>query len=346
MIIKELSFLNLRKIKTFNEKFLPDTNIIIGPNGFGKTSILEAVFFLSTGKSFRKKYTRAIIKKNEKELKIQAKIFNKKEKTIKLIYSEKKKQFFKNNQIIKTTTRLLQETQIVCVSPEEVDIIEEYKKEKQQYFDKIIFKINSKHIKNMKQYNKVLLYRNTLLENNRPTNPWDKQIIQLGEKIWETRKNFFNTFLNIFNKTKQNLKTKQKHTISYKAKTPKTTKDYLSELKKKTKTNRTEIGPHTDTIELKINNEHIKEHGSQGEKKILKYILKLTEAEIIKVKTKETPIILLDDFFSKLDNENIMKIFLYFHRKFQVIITTTNANDQTLKNIQKNNKKIKILTYK
>ena len=116
MIIKKISFLNLRKIKTFNETFSDDTNIIIGPNGFGKTSILEAVFFLSTGKSFRKKYTKAIIKKNEKELKIQARVFKQKEKTIKLIYSQKKKQFFKNNQIIKTTTSLLQEIQIVCVS--------------------------------------------------------------------------------------------------------------------------------------------------------------------------------------------------------------------------------------
>ena len=106
------------------------------------------------------------------------------------------------------------------------------------------------------------------------------------------------------------------------------------------------MGPHQDTIELYLNNENIKEHGSQGEKKLLKYTLKLTEAEILKKTHTTPPIILLDDFFAKLDNENIMKIFSYFHRKFQTIITTTNINDQTLKNIQKKHTKIKILNNK
>ena len=92
-----------------------------------------------------------------------------------------------------------------------------------------------------------------------------------------------------------------------------------------------------------LNKETIKEHGSQGEKKLLKYLLKLTEAKIIEKTNEEKPIILLDDFFAKLDNENIMKIFSYFHRKFQTIITTTNTNHQTLEKIQKQDKKINIL---
>ena len=67
---------------------------------------------------------------------------------------------------------------------------------------------------------------------------------------------------------------------------------------------------------------------------------------MLKTTRSTEPIILLDDFFAKLDNENIMKIFSYFHRKFQTIITTTNINDQTLKNIQKKHTKIMILNNK
>ena len=61
-------------------------------------------------------------------------------------------------------------------------------------------------------------------------------------------------------------------------------------------------------IIIVTNKENIKEHGSQGEKKLLKYILKLAEAEMLKTARSTEPIILLDDFFAKLDNENIMKI--------------------------------------
>ena len=81
----------------------------------------------------------------------------------------------------------------------------------------------------------------------------------------------------------------------------------------------------------------LKEHGSQGEKKTFKYLLKIIEGEIIIKEKKTHPIILLDDFFAKLDAENIMKIFTYFHCKFQTIITTTKPNKEILK-IAKNNK--------
>mgnify|MGYP001323474262 CR=1 FL=1 len=346
MIIKNISFLNVRKIALFNEQFLSETNIIIGPNGSGKTSILEAIYFLSTGKSFRKKHSQSIIKNEEKQLQIQGTFDCNKKIKLKLIYDGKKKQIFKDNKIIKTTTELLNTTSIVCISPEETDIIEGYKKEKQQYFDKIIFKIKPKHIQNIKEYNKILLYRNSLLENNMETGVWDEKLADKGLEIWKTRKEFFVDFLPVLQKTQNTLETLQNYTTQYHPKNITNKKDYIKNLQKKTKNNKTEIGPHKDSIELLLNNKNIKEYGSQGEKKLLKYILKLSEVEILKINKKQKTIILLDDFFAKLDNKNIMKIFSYFHRKFQVIITTTNTNDQTLKQIQKDNNNIKIFEKK
>ena len=94
-----------------------------------------------------------------------------------------------------------------------------------------------------------------------------------------------------------------------------------------------------------INQIELKEHGSQGEKKLLKYLLKLTETETIIKTKKEQPILLLDDFFAKLDDENIMKIFIYFHRKFQTIITTTETKKNTIKKTLgvENEEEIKII---
>ena len=342
MIIKKLSFLNVRKISLFSEQFSPETNIIIGLNGSGKTSILESLVFLITGKSFRKKHTQSIIKKEKQELQIKGIFQYEEDLTIKLIYDGKKKQIFKNNQILKRTTELIKDNAIIYISPEETDIIEEYKKEKQQYFDKIIFRINPQHIYNIKEYNKLLLYRNSLLENNMSTKPWEEPLSLVGLKIWNTRNSFFDFFCKTFNETQKKLDLQLKYVIEYKNQEYQSKEEYIKKLQSKTKTNKTEVGPHKDIINLYLNNETIKEHASQGEKKLFKYVLKFTEAEIIKTKTRKTPIILLDDFFAKLDNENIMKIFSYFHRKFQVIITTTNTNDQTLQNIQKNNTNIKI----
>ena len=182
MIIKEISLLNFRNLKEYHKKFTPYTNIIVGKNGTGKTSVLEAIFFSSTTKSFRKKHNTAIIKAGEKALKIKALFFNTKEKEIKLTYNGKTKNVYKNNKHIKKTTELLKEIDVVCVSPEETDIIEGYKKTKQQYFDRIIFKTNPTHTIDIKKYNKLLLYRNTLLENKMETKIWDEKLITTGIK--------------------------------------------------------------------------------------------------------------------------------------------------------------------
>ena len=72
---------------------------------------------------------------------------------------------------------------------------------------------------------------------------------------------------------------------------------------------------------------------------LFRYILKLSEAQFLLRKKHTEPILLLDDFFAKLDDENIMKIFSYFHRKFQAIITTTKIDKAAIqKKINEENK--------
>ena len=91
MIIEKVSLVNVRKIKQFSETFSPTTTIITGKNGTGKTTILEAIFFLLTTKSFRKKYNKSIITKNQRELQIKGTI----SPPQRTIIMETKKQFIK-----------------------------------------------------------------------------------------------------------------------------------------------------------------------------------------------------------------------------------------------------------
>ena len=334
MIIEKISFLNVRNTKQANYFFSNKTNIIIGNNGAGKTTVLEAIFLLSTTKSFRKKYNQTIIKKGEKELKIKGTFLKKtnQKQTIELQYNNNKKIFQKNEKTIKKTSELLESNPIVCFSPEETDVIETHRSEKIKYFDKIIFKINTKHIKIIKEYNKILLYRNLLLENKKETDPWDTKLIAHGKEIWKTRKEFFKYFLKIFLKTQNKIINKEKFLIKYIYQKP---ENYLRELKTQKNKEKTQTDTNKDNLIFTTSpGSGIKEYASQGEKTLFKYILKLTEAEVLKQKKNTRPIILLDDFFAKLDNEKIMKIFLYFHCKFQAIITTTKEEEKKIKTHQ------------
>jgi len=343
MNLIEISLVNVRKLEFFKARFSPTTTIITGNNGQGKTSVLESIFFLLTTKSFRKKYNKSIIKKNENRLQIKGVLKLDEEETIKINYDSKKKEIEKNGTKVKKTSEILKYSNVVSMSPEESDVVEIYRKEKLQYFDKIIFKITPSYIKIIRSYNKLLLIRNALLETGQETHQWDKKIIETGTLVWSERKRFFNHFIEKFKSVEKDIIGKKKYFLEYINTIPDNENQYFVKLQNR-KEKQTLVGPHLDKINFYLNEKNLQESGSQGEKKLFKYMLKLTEAEIIKEKKQTLPILLLDDFFAKLDDKNIMKIFNFFHRKFQTIITTTKTNNTMMEKRLKNPKtSIKII---
>ena len=330
MFIETLSFLNIRKTKEAHLKFIPKTNIIIGKNGQGKTTIIEAINLLSSTKSFRKKQNKALTTTGKDTLQVKGEfLFDKKEKkTIKIEITNNKKTIKDNNRIIKKTSDHIQTIPVVYMSPEEENIIEATNSTKSKMFDKIIFKIKKNHIQNIIQYKKILFYRNRLLEEQKDTTAWDEQLIDRGLKVWEEREKFFENFIETYKETQKDIEKKEKYTIEYIKEKIKTREEYSEELSKDKNKEKTKTGPHSDKINFLIEKKGLQEHGSQGEKKTFKLILKLSEANLIKKEKKEKPILMIDDFFAKLDHENIMKTFSYFHRKFQTIITTTNIEKE------------------
>jgi len=155
--------------------------------------------------------------------------------------------------------------------------------------------------------------------------------------VWEKRKCFFKEITKNTEGVQKEIKTNKKYRIEYKTKSTNNYNKYIEELQKNKKT--TNYGPHKDKILFFIEEQPLAEYGSQGEKKLFRHILKLAETNHLYNKNNNRPILLLDDFFAKLDDENIMKIFSYFHRKFQTIITTTNIEETpAYKRIKKENK--------
>ena len=248
MVLEQISFINVRKLKHFSTDLSTNTTIIIGKNGTGKTTVLEAIFFLLTTKSFRKKYNKSIITKNKETLQIKGEITTADNQTLTITttYNGQKKNIKKNNEPIKKTSELLQETNIVSVSPEEPDVIEIYKQEKIKYFDKIIFKINPNFIKTIKKYNKLLKIRNTLLETNQPTTPWDPQIAEAGTGVWNERKKFLKSFINQLAKTEKKITNNNKYTIQYTQPKTEKIKEYILELQKTKNPYKTMFGPHQE----------------------------------------------------------------------------------------------------
>ena len=314
--------------------------MIFGENGSGKTSVLEAIYLLSMGKSFKTNRQKEMIQKGMNKAIINGSFFknNIMNKIDILVDSKLKKRIKINGKEILKRNELLGCNNVVVLSPEEQKITKESTKQRRIFFDKL-FSITSKsYIKTLQEYNKVLKQRNTVLKNTtdfieseNKIKPWDDIIIQKGLKLWKQRYTKLLTFKNLFKNVTNNYNSKLNLDFIFNENII-NQKNYEEEMLrnrgKDILLNRTSFGPHLDQYTFFWNDKNLRNFGSQGEHKIFLVLLKLTELNFIKEKTGENPIFLFDDLFATLDIKRSKEIIKILNKSkendyIQTIITTT-----------------------
>ena len=332
MYIKEIMLQNFRNYKNEKIELNENTNIIFGDNAQGKTNILEAIFMLGLGKSFRTNKEKELIKENEKNSKIEIKfVKNNREEKIKLEITDKKR-FFINDIPVKKISEIVGKINIVLFSPEDIEILRNEPIKRRKFLNIMISQLRPIYIHLMSEYNKSLEQRNNYLkqikyENKSKNNLeiWDEQLIKLGIKIYEYRKEFIEKINKKIKEIHSKI-TDNKENIEIKYKTNISKENYLKKLKENIELDiqkgYTSIGIHRDDFEIIINEKNVAIYGSQGQQRSSIISLKLAEAEVIYDEIEEYPVILLDDFMSELDKKRIHG-FIKNIKNNQVIITCT-----------------------
>ena len=199
--------------------------------------------------------------------------------------------------------------------------------------------IDKKYITNLNNYNKVLNQRNAILRDLSETyggnkdilyqmiDSYDELLIKYGSQIIEKRKKYIEKISEklkqIYYKVsggKENIEIEYENDLENNINNYKKKLEETKELDKKNKY--TLIGPHRDDIKFSLDNIDLRKFGSQGQKKTAAISLKLAELYILKEKINETPVLLLDDVFSELD-ENRQKLLVSNLKDIQTIITCT-----------------------
>ena len=314
--------------------------MIFGENGSGKTSILEAIYLLSMGKSFKTNSQKEMIQKGKNKAIINGSFFRDDiiNKIDIMIDSKLKNKIKVNGKNVLKRKDLIGHNNVVVLSPEEQKITKESTKQRRIFFDKL-FSITSKdYLKTLQEYNKALKQRNIVLKDfirfgafDKKINPWDDIIIQKGLSLWKKRHQRLLIFRDLFKKVAMNYNNNLNLNIKF-------NENVISQKKYKEKMyksrerdvflKRTSFGPHLDQYTFFWNDKDLRNFGSQGEHKIFLVLLKLTELKFIKDKTGKDPIFLFDDLFATLDiqrSNEIIKILKVNkeHDYIQTIITTT-----------------------
>lgn len=338
MIIKSLELENFRNYDSLNIQFDKGTNILYGDNAQGKTNILESIYLSATTKSHKSCKDRDIIKFDKEEAHIRTYIEkNKVEEKIDMhIRKSKTKGIAINNQKIKKAAELLGLLNVVFFSPEDLSIIKNGPAERRRFVDMELCQLDKFYLYNLNHYNKIVNQRNKLLKDlflnpdlKETLNIWDSQLVSFGSQIMERRKSFVDQLNEIIFEIHKKLSGgKEELIIKYEPDV------LLEEFEKKLSYNQerdiklkqTSVGPHRDDFSFLVGDIDIRKFGSQGQQRTTALSLKLSEIELVKKITKDTPVLLLDDVLSELDS-NRQNYLLNSIGDIQTIITCTGLDE-------------------
>lgn len=321
MILKELSVVNFKNLKGVEVSLNPKINCFVGNNGQGKTTLLDAIYYLSFCKSFLNPIDSQNINRDESFFILQG-VYNREEKSEKIYCGLKKgqKKVFKRNK--KEYEKLSDHIglfPLVIISPSDSDLIALGSDLRRKFLDGIISQFDHPYLETLLLYNKAVTQRNALLkyfQRNRTFNQdqldvWDDQLVKYGEVLHEKRQKLIEELTPVFQKYYQQISGgKEEVQLVYQSQL--SNGDFLGQLRNAIPEDSRKlfstVGVHKDDLLFQISNSPIKKFGSQGQQKSFLIALKLAQLEFLKNTVGINPILLLDDVFDKLDEERVSHI--------------------------------------
>lgn len=327
MSLLSLKLKNFRNHKNSSFSF-PLTTVIIGPNTIGKSSVLEAIQFLSHGKSFKAEKEMDVITTGQDFSRIEAKVTNEDTTNLAIILALQEQKFSKKylvNNVARRQVDFTAHFRSVLFTPENLDIITGSPSLRRNYIGSILSQSDKKYRMAQTIYDKALKQRNRMLWLHREGKKyfgekefeyWDNILIQNGNIITDAREKFVQ-YVNASKKEVFNFTLfYDKSTISYER-----LQKYFDAERASANTL---VGPQRDDFFFYFagSEKPVSEFGSRGEQRLTIFQTKILETFFIKEATGQSPTLLLDDIFSELDNNNIHRILDLLPDQ-QTIITTT-----------------------
>lgn len=341
MHLHSIQLHHFKNYTTARHEFSEHLNLITGPNGTGKTNLLDAIHYLCNTKSAFLSSDHLAIKHEQDFFRIEGH-FQENENNIKVecvCQKENGKTFFIEG---KTPTKLstyIGRFPIVLVSPYDTDLVREGSDYRRRFFDMVLSQSNFEYLDKLMTYNRLLKQRNAALKQMFVTGKvnvallsvYDEQLLPLNYFISNTRDTFINSFILLVEKEYQKLaELNEKPEIIYRSTALESNFNnrFLENQKNDVATCRTILGIHSDDYEFNFNQFSLKRYGSQGQQKTFVLALKLAHFEYIFEMKNKKPILLLDDIFDRLDTKRVTNLSQIINNKClgQVFITDASAS--------------------
>lgn len=335
------SSLQLHHFRSYTEhkvEFGAGINIIVGPNGSGKTNLLEALYVLSTGSSFRA-LDRDMLQHGQEWFRLegqyddQHRVF-----TYRLKDETVEKQFTLNGaKRVRLTHQ--QRVPVVLFEPDHLRLLKESPSKRRDYLDALLTRLYPDFAWLKHQFERVLAQRNAMLKRRLPTSQledqlfaWDVKFAEHAEQIVARRRQLLADFGEQAGDVYSAIARKP-HQVGLEYQTSIDSPSYHGELLRQlserlmhdVERGFTSVGPHRDDFLVTLDGNTAASAASRGEVRSLVLTLKIIELRLIAKQQDATPLLLLDDVFSELDAAR-RKALAELAKTHQTLITTTDAD--------------------
>ncbi|MEQ1762606.1 MAG: DNA replication and repair protein RecF [Pyrinomonadaceae bacterium] len=341
MLLTELEARNFRNLRG-KTGCGPGLNILLGDNGQGKTSWLEAIHLLATTRSFRTARLSEAITFDETSAVVAGKVLVSEEiqHELRAVIEGNSKAFAVNGKR-ETIQRYLGELHAVVFNADELEVVRGTPEHRRRFLDDSITAIHPPYIQTIGDYSRVLRQKNSLLQSARDREtaldkvrgslaPWNEQLVVMASKIHRSRVRIVERLNAALAK---GLFGDERITIKYASSLEEKgdLSDYEALITERLElrvqaelvSGHSLIGPHRDDLEISLNSREIRKFGSSGQQRSALLLLQLANIEIFFEQRGEYPLFLLDDIDAELDYRRIGQLLEYLAGRTQTFVTTS-----------------------
>ena len=339
MKICTLKLTNFRNFKEY--KLEPErVTILVGPNGVGKTNIVEAMYLASVCRSYRTRRDSEVIYWGEQVARVSVSLTSEKGDALQLAIAQDgdKKIAFVGDKVVPVSL-VVGRMPTVLFAPEIMELPVDLPAKRRRQLDIFASQLKPNYTRLLLHYHRILKARNKLLDGiaagrNRENELdfWEKELVEYGQKILNERLaivKLLDQEIGTCFKRLDNSAAKGERVLRYRyEKTVTDPSQYADDLQtargRDVRYRNTTIGPHRDDWQLYFNERSLRLSASRGETRAALLALKMAEMSILESEKGETPILLLDDVFAELDRHH-SEALIDFVGDAQVLVTATDA---------------------
>lgn len=339
MLLRKLYLHHFRCCQEVQLEFEPGINVIVGANAQGKTSILEAIHLLMTGRSFRTTQSKELIQNGAQTLYVEA-LFEKHgiEQTLRIAYNEKERKIVHNQTNYSSPSNLLGILQGVVTTPDDITLVKNAPMHRRHFLDMQIAQVDPLYVHHLTRYHRAMRQRNVLLraKNIMTIESWEhemaasaaylvKQRLEVASSLHAVGGTLYHSIsgeketLNVSYLT-QPFANREQATIQ---------QHYLGQFNKmrnrEMALGHTLVGPHKDDLAIFVGERDARGFASEGQQRSCVAALRLAEWERLRIESQSLPLLLIDDIGMGLDRQRYKKLLMHIQQHGQVFVTTTES---------------------